>query len=105
MRLEVVRASKIVEGRIATLVMEPRPRVRIVEAQRRDTLLEKIREEVRTREQENFHEADNDLTFKGRLCVPRDKGLRNEIVREAHETPYTVHLGSTKMYQDMKRQF
>ena len=41
MRLEVVRAPETLEVRIATLVMEPDLRVRIVEAQRRNTLLEK----------------------------------------------------------------
>ncbi|XP_042019055.1 uncharacterized protein LOC121766889, partial [Salvia splendens] len=41
----------------------------------------------------------------GRLCVPKDEGLRMEIMREAHETPYAAHPGSTKMYQDLKRQF
>ena len=106
MRLEVVRAPETVQGRISTLVMEPDLRARIVEAQRRDTLLEKIRSGARAGEQENFHEeADNALTYKGRLCVPNDEGLRNEIMREAHETPYTAHPGSTKMYQDLKRQF
>ena len=106
MQLEVVRAPKTVQGRIATLVMEPDLRARIVEAQRCDTLLEKIRSGVRAGEQENFHEeADNALTYKGRLCVPKDEELRNEIMREAHETPYTAHPGSTKMYQDLKKQF
>ena len=57
MRLEVVRAPEIVQGRIATLVMEHDLRARIVEAQRRDTLLEKIRSEVRAGEQGIFHEG------------------------------------------------
>jgi len=27
------------------------------------------------------------------------------ILREAHRTPYMVHLGETKMYQDLKQIF
>ena len=30
---------------------------------------------------------------------------KNEIMSEAHETPYTAHPGSTKMYQDLKKSF
>lgn len=29
--------------------------------------------------------------------------LRKEILNEAHQTQYTVHLGNTKMYQDLKK--
>ncbi|XP_042044005.1 uncharacterized protein LOC121789673 [Salvia splendens] len=50
-------------------------------------------------------EADNALTYEGRLCVPNDETLRNEIMSEAHETSYTTHPRSTKMHQDMKKQF
>jgi hypothetical protein len=28
-----------------------------------------------------------------------------EILDEAHMTLYTVHLGSTKMYQDLKKKY
>ncbi|MBZ2164432.1 hypothetical protein K8B34_20955, partial [Alteromonas stellipolaris] len=31
--------------------------------------------------------------------------LRRELFDEAHRTKYTVHLGSTKMYKDLKRHF
>ncbi|XP_042038347.1 serine/arginine-rich splicing factor RS2Z32-like [Salvia splendens] len=35
-------------------------------------------------EQEKFREeADNALTYEGRLCVPNDEGLQNEILTEA----------------------
>ncbi|XP_042051304.1 uncharacterized protein LOC121796544, partial [Salvia splendens] len=54
----------------------------------------------------NYHPGKaNVVADAGRLCVPKDEGLRMEIMREAHETPYAAHPGSTKMYQDLKRQF
>ena len=106
MRLEVVRAPETVEGRIATLVIEPNLRSRIIEAQRMDAKLEEIRVEVRTGESGSFgEEGDNALTFEGRLCIPNNEELKNEIMSEAHETPYTAHPGSTKMYQDLKKSF
>ena len=38
------------------------------------------------------------------LCkrVPKSRGLRNEIMSEAHHSLYIVHPGGTKMYQDVK---
>ena len=42
---------------------------------------------------------ENDvLKFGHRLCVPQVAELKDEIVREAHNTPYTMYLGSTKIY-------
>jgi len=35
------------------------------------------------------------------VCVPQDARLE-EIMTEAHHTPYTVHPGATKMYQDQQ---
>jgi hypothetical protein len=34
--------------------------------------------------------------------IPEIKGL---ILKEAHETPYSIHPGSTKMYMDLKELF
>ena len=41
--------------------------------------------------------------LRRRLCVPQKAVVKMEILREAHRTPYMVHLGETKMYQDLKQ--
>ncbi|XP_022889891.1 uncharacterized protein LOC111405300 [Olea europaea var. sylvestris] len=33
------------------------------------------------------------------------RGLRKEILEKAHVPPYSMHLGSTKLYQDLKTMF
>lgn len=38
------------------------------------------------------------------VCVP-NKGLKREILAEAHGATYTVHPSSTKMYQDLKETY
>ena len=38
-----------------------------------------------------------------RLCVPKIKAIRDAILHEAHESAYSIHLGSTKMYLDLKK--
>jgi hypothetical protein len=45
------------------------------------------------------------LWYNGRLCVPNIKELKQLILKEAHGTPYLIHPGGTKMYQDLKEQF
>ena len=49
--------------------------------------------------------ANGSIRFKGRLYGLRDVELRNELLAHSHRVKYTIHLGSTKMYQDLKRQF
>jgi hypothetical protein len=43
--------------------------------------------------------------FKDRLCVPNIKLIRELILKEAHETAFSIHPGSEKMYQDLKKRF
>ncbi|XP_073051272.1 uncharacterized protein [Primulina eburnea] len=45
---------------------------------------------------------DGLLTFRGRICVPKGDDIRKDILIEAHTAPYSVHPGSTKMYQDLR---
>uniref|UniRef100_A0A2N9EM84 Reverse transcriptase n=1 Tax=Fagus sylvatica TaxID=28930 RepID=A0A2N9EM84_FAGSY len=39
------------------------------------------------------------------LCVPNDPSIKNDILEEAHRSPYTMHPGSTKMYRDLRETF
>ncbi|WVZ91566.1 hypothetical protein U9M48_037718 [Paspalum notatum var. saurae] len=45
------------------------------------------------------------IWLKNRLCVSLSESIRETIMAEAHCTRYSIHLGSTKMYQDLKRLF
>jgi hypothetical protein len=45
------------------------------------------------------------IWFKDRLCVPDIKSIRELILKEAHETAYSIHPGSEKMYQDLNKTF
>jgi hypothetical protein len=57
------------------------------------------------KEQENKHFRVDDkgiLWFNDRLVVPKDKELRNQIMAEAHSSKLSIHLGNSKMYQDLK---
>jgi hypothetical protein len=42
------------------------------------------------------------LWCKGRICVPNIKELKDKILREVHESAYSIHPGGSKMYHDLK---
>ena len=48
---------------------------------------------------------DGSLRYQGRVFVPDNDKLREEILKEHHCSNFAVHPGSTKMYQDLKRQY
>jgi hypothetical protein len=42
------------------------------------------------------------LLDKGMICVPKVKELKDKILREAHESAYSIHPRGNKMYHDLK---
>ncbi|GJZ50291.1 putative reverse transcriptase domain-containing protein, partial [Tanacetum coccineum] len=47
--------------------------------------------------------ADGTLCLNGRSWLPCYGDLRTVIMHESHKSKYYIHLGSNKMYQDMKK--
>ncbi|GJT72640.1 putative reverse transcriptase domain-containing protein, partial [Tanacetum coccineum] len=47
--------------------------------------------------------ADGTLCFNGRSWLPCYGDLRTVIMHESHKSKYSIHPGSEKMYQDMKK--
>jgi hypothetical protein len=47
----------------------------------------------------------NSLRFHDRICVLDIPEIKELILKEAHETPYSIHPGSTRMYMDLKELF
>jgi hypothetical protein len=45
------------------------------------------------------------LSGKKRICVPEVECLLQLILREAHDSTYSIHLASTKMYHDLKEKY
>jgi hypothetical protein len=42
------------------------------------------------------------LWYKGRICVPNVKELKDKILHEVHESAYSIHPGENKMYYELK---
>ncbi|GKA12881.1 hypothetical protein Tco_0692427 [Tanacetum coccineum] len=47
--------------------------------------------------------ADGTLCFNGRSWLPCHGDLRTVIMHKSHKLKYSIHPGSEKMYQDMKK--
>ncbi|GJR84601.1 putative reverse transcriptase domain-containing protein, partial [Tanacetum coccineum] len=47
--------------------------------------------------------ADGTLCLKNRSWIPRFDDLRALIMHESHKSKYSIHPGSDKMYQDLKK--
>jgi hypothetical protein len=45
------------------------------------------------------------LWFNERIVVPKDHKLRKQILDKAHLSKFSMHPGSTKMYQNLKQNF
>ncbi|GJZ26388.1 reverse transcriptase domain-containing protein [Tanacetum coccineum] len=55
------------------------------------------------REQKLEPRADGTLCLNGRSWLPCYGDLRTIIMHESHKSKYSIHPGSDKMYQDMKK--
>ncbi|GJV41684.1 putative reverse transcriptase domain-containing protein [Tanacetum coccineum] len=57
------------------------------------------------REQKLEPRADGTLCLNGRSWLPCYGDLRTVIMHESHKSKYSIHPGSDKMYQDMKKPY
>jgi hypothetical protein len=82
-----------------TVELEPTLEREIKEAQKNDEKINEIRQLILEGRGKDFREdAEGVVWFKDRWCVPNVQSIRELILREAHETAYSIHSGSEKMY-------
>jgi hypothetical protein len=78
----------------------------IIVAQRTDVEMGHLHQRLELGEAQYFRQdVDGVLWFKDRLLVLKDFELRRKIVNEAHCSQYSIHPGTNKMYQDLKKNF
>jgi hypothetical protein len=87
-----------------TIELEPTLEQDIRKGQKDDEKINEIRQLIIDGKGKDFREdAEGVVWFKDRLCVPDIKSIRELILKEAHGTTYSIHPGSEKMYQDLKK--
>jgi hypothetical protein len=101
LNLEVVR-----QGNLYALAAEFNLYDQIVTAQRNDENLQIIKQKLVEGDPKYtcFRKDHPDVIWFGkRLVVPVDPEIKKIILDEAHKSKFSIHPGSTKMYQDLKQ--
>lgn len=84
-------------------MVQPTLEDQIREAQESEEEINTIKENMKKDEAISFSIDEKGVVLFGkRICIPNKKELKDLILREAHESAYSIHPGSTKMYLDIK---
>jgi hypothetical protein len=79
---------------------------RIIDAQRTDKGMKHIHEKLEVGKGNCFRKDDQGIIwFNDRIVVPKYVEVRQQILDEAHLSRYSIHPGSTNMYQDLKQHY
>nr|AAX94824.1 retrotransposon protein, putative, Ty3-gypsy sub-class [Oryza sativa Japonica Group]ABA93187.1 retrotransposon protein, putative, Ty3-gypsy subclass [Oryza sativa Japonica Group] len=104
--LEHLNLGIVEHGLVAALEAQPTLVEQVRIAQTSDPEITELKKNMRVGKARGFVEDEQGTIWMGeRLCVPENKELKDLILTEAHQTQYSIHPGSTKMYQDLKEKF
>jgi hypothetical protein len=68
-----------------------------------DKKIQEIKHNIKEERPPGFSEdKEGVLWYKGRICVPSVKELKDKILLEAHASSYSIHPGGNKMYHNLK---
>jgi hypothetical protein len=86
-----------------TIEVEPTLEQEIRKGQIDDAKIQEIKDLITEGRGPEFTEDEKGtIWFKNQICVPDIDSLRETILKEAHDSDYSIHPDSTKMYQDLK---
>src|SRR3954468_18925410 len=93
-------------GFLSTLVVKPTLEDQIIVAQRCARGVRRIKENIASGVAKCFStDSKGTVSFGNRLVVPKNRELRQLILQEAHDTPLSIHPGSTKIYRYLRQRF
>jgi hypothetical protein len=103
--IEYLNLGMVNEAKVV-MEVEPTLEAEIREGQLGDTKLKEIRQLIRDNKTSDFSEDSQGTLWLGKwICVPNLKPIEESILREAHDSAYSIHPGSTKMYKDLKTHY
>jgi len=94
------------QGFLSTLVVKPTLEDQIKAVQQCSLGIRYIKQNIASGKAKCFT-LDNEgiVYFENRIVVLKNRNLMHQILKEAHDTPLSIHPGSTKMYQDLRQRF
>ena len=88
------------------LVAQPTILQKVIKAQMKDTKLEGMHSRIMAGnavEGLSIH-SNGGIYFFNKLCLPKEAQVKEEVMKEAHQSWFTIHPGETKMYHDLRCQ-
>jgi hypothetical protein len=96
-KLKIIANTKVVEVEVGSSLLQE-----IRRGQAEDEKIPEIKRNIKEEKSPGFSKNDQGvLWYKGRICVPNFKELKDKILREAHEFAYSIHPRGNKMYHDL----
>jgi hypothetical protein len=98
LNLRIVANIEVMEMEVGSSLLQE-----IQSGQLEDENVQEIKCNIKEEKSPGFSKDDAGvLWYKGRICVPNVKELKDKILREAHGSAYSINLGGNKMYHDLK---
>jgi hypothetical protein len=101
LNLGMIQHETLIQLKLESVLLQ-----RIIDAQRINKVMKHIHEKIEASKANCFRKDDQGIIwFNDRIVVPKDAEVRQQILDEAHLSRYSIHPGSTKMYQDLKQHY
>jgi hypothetical protein len=98
LNLRVIVNTEAMEMEVGSSLLQE-----IQRGQQEDEKVQELKRNTKEEKSPGFLEDDEGvLWYKWRICVPNVKELKVKILREVHESAYSIHLGGNKMCHDLK---
>jgi hypothetical protein len=98
LNLRIVANTEVMEMEVGFTLLKD-----IQKGQLEDKKIYEINHNIKEEKSPRFTEDHQGvLWYKGRICVPNIKELKDKIHREAHESAYSIYPRGNKMYHDLK---
>jgi hypothetical protein len=98
LNLRIVTNTKATEMEVRSNLLQE-----IQKGQVEDEKIKEIKRNIKEEKSPGFLEdVEGVLWYKGRICVPSIKELKDKILHKVHESAYSIHSRGNKMYHDLK---
>jgi hypothetical protein len=96
----------MVNDLVVAMEVEPTLESEIREGRLREPKLTEIWQLIRDNKASDFLEdSQGTLWLEKWICVPNQKRIKELILRESHDSAYSIHPTSTKMCKDLKARY
>jgi hypothetical protein len=88
LNLRIIANTEAMEMEVGSSLLQE-----IRKGQLEDEKIQEIKHNIKEEKLLGFSEDDGVLWYKGRICVPNVKELKDKILHEAHESAYSINPG------------